>query len=125
LAMTAISAFVQAAVRAIPTGKQNTFAAHNPPSFVGVVVRRASPFNLANAFEKPVWPKQDRELTALSVERLADQDDKISAVYGDGRDAWAYLDLTGAWPAAKGCAQKNLDSLADWVVTQVNGQLEG
>lgn len=125
LAMTAIGAFVQAMVRAIPTGKQNTFAAHNPPSFVGVALRHASPFNLANAFEKPVWPKQDKELTTLSVERLADQDDKISAVYGDGRDAWAYLDLTGAWPAAKGSAQKNLDSLADWVVTQVHGQLEG
>lgn len=125
LAMTAMGAFVQAAVRAIPSGKQNTFAAHNPPSFVGVVVRHASPFNLANAFEKPVWPKHDKELTALSVERLADQDDKISAVYGDGKDAWAYLDITGAWPAAKGSAQKNLDSLADWVVTQVHGQLEG
>lgn len=123
LAMTAIGAFVQAMARAIPTGKQNTFAAHNPPSFVGVVLRHASPFNLANAFEKPVWPKQDKELTALSVERLADQDDKISACYGDGRDAWAYLDLTGAWPAAKGSSLKNLDSLADWVVTQVRGQL--
>lgn len=125
LAMTAISAFVQAMVRAIPTGKQNTFAAHNPPSFVGVVLRHASPFNLANAFEKPVWPKLDKELTTLSVERLADQDDTISACYGDGRDAWAYLDLTGAWPATKGSPLKNLDSLADWVVTQVHGQLEG
>lgn len=125
LAETAVGAFVQAMVRAIPTGKQNTFAAHNPPSFVGVVLRHASPFNLANAFEKPVWPKQDRELTSLSVERLAEQDEKVSGCYGDGRDEWGYLDLTGAWPAVKGSAKKNLDALADWVVTRVHGELEG
>lgn len=123
LALAGIKAFVQAMARAIPTGKQNTFAAHNPPSFVGVVLRHASPFNLANAFEKPVWPKQDKELTALSVERLAEQDDKVSTVYGDGKDAWAYLDLTGAWPKDKGTNQKNLDALAKWVEDQVRTEL--
>lgn len=125
LALTGIKAFVQAMARAIPTGKQNTFAAHNPPSFVGVVLRHASPFNLANAFEKPVWPKQDQELTSLSVERLAEQDNKISMVYGDGKDAWAYLDLTGAWPKDKGTDQKNLDALSKWVEDQVRTGLEG
>lgn len=125
LALTGIKAFVQAMARAIPTGKQNTFAAHNPPSFVGVVLRHASPFNLANAFEKPVWPKLDQELTSLSVERLAEQDNKISTVYGDGKDAWAYLDLTGAWPKDKGTDQKNLDALAKWVEDQVRTGLGG
>ena len=123
LALTSIRAFVQAMARAIPTGKQNTFAAHNPPSFVGVVLRHASPFNLANAFEKPVWPKQDKELTALSVERLAEQDNTVSTAYGDGKDAWAYLDLTGAWPKDKGTNQKNLDALAKWVEDQVRTEL--
>jgi CRISPR system Cascade subunit CasC len=70
LALKGIAAFTQAMARAIPTGKQNTFAAHNPPSFVGLVVRHTSPFNLANAFEKPIWPKQDQALTALSVRGL-------------------------------------------------------
>lgn len=125
LAEKALAAFVKAMAMAIPSGKQNTFAAHNPPSFVGIALRHASPFNLANAFEVPVRPRQDRELTTLSVERLAEQDDKIASAYGDGRDNWAYLDLTGAWPAHKGQAQRNLDGLADWVVTQVHGQLGG
>ncbi len=123
LALAGIGAFVQAMVRAIPTGKQNTFAAHNPPSFVGVVLRHASPFNLANAFEKPVWPRQDQELTAMSVAQLAAQDGKISAVYGDGKDAWGYLDLTAAWPEGKGTDQKNLDALAQWVKDQVQPEL--
>lgn len=123
LALTSINAFTQAMARAIPTGKQNTFAAHNPPSFVGVVLRHASPFNLANAFEKPVWPKADKELTALSVGALAEHDAKVAGFYGDGKDDWAYLDLTGAWPGDKGEAQASLNALADWVESKVRAEL--
>jgi len=123
LALAGIGAFVQAMARAIPTGKQNTFAAHNPPSFIGVVLRHASPFNLANAFEKPVWARQDQELTTQSVVKLADLDDKISAVYGDGKDVWAYLDFTGAWH--KGSPLIHLDALAQWVKDQVQAELAG
>jgi CRISPR system Cascade subunit CasC len=124
LALRAIDAFVEANARAIPTGKQNTFAAHNPPSFVGVVLRHGSPLNLANAFESPVFAKQGESLTGQSVLKLADYDSKLAGVYGDNRDRWAYIDLTEAWPAGKGEAQRNLASLADWVVTQVGGALE-
>lgn len=125
LALTGIKAFTQAMARAIPTGKQNSFAAHNPPSFVGVVLRHSSPFNLANAFEKPVWPKADKELTALSVGTLAEHDAKVAGFYGDGKDDWAYLDLTGAWPEDKGEAQASLNALADWVENKVRAELEG
>lgn len=123
LVLNGIKAFTQAMARAIPSGKQNTFAAHNPPSFVGVVLRHASPFNLANAFEKPVWPKADKELTALSVGALAEHDAKIAGFYGDGKDQWAYLDLTGAWPGERGEAQASLDALADWVQAKVRAEL--
>ncbi len=125
LALAGIGAFVQAMARAIPTGKQNTFAAHNPPSFVGVVLRHASPFNLANAFEKPVWARQDQEFTTQSVAKLADLDNKIAAVYGDGKDVWAYLDFTGAWPKDKGSPLIHLDALAQWVKDQVQAELAG
>jgi CRISPR system Cascade subunit CasC len=125
LALAGIRAFTQAMGRAIPTGKQNTFAAHNPPSFVGVVLRHASPFNLANAFEKPVWPKADKELTAISVEKLAEHDNRIAGFYGDGKDAWVYLDMTGAWPEGKGTAQPSLDAMASWVEQQVRTELGG
>lgn len=123
LVLAGIGAFVQAMARAIPTGKQNTFAAHNLPSFVGVVLRHSSPFNLTNAFEKPIWPRQDQELTTMSVTQLAAQDSKISAVYGDGKDVWGYLDLTGAWPESKGTDQLNLDTLAQWTRDQVQSEL--
>lgn len=59
LVLSALEAFTQAMVRAIPSGKQNTFAAHNLPAFVGICLRHAGPLNLANAFEKPVVARAD------------------------------------------------------------------
>jgi CRISPR system Cascade subunit CasC len=123
LAMTGIRSFIQSMARAIPSGKQSTFAAHNPPAFVGIALRNSSPFNLANAFEKPVWPRLDKELSALSVEKLADHDDKLSAAYGDGKDRWAYLDISSAWPSQKGEEQKSLDALVKWTSEQVRPDL--
>lgn len=125
LTLSAMEAFTQAVVRAIPTGKQNTFAAHNLPSFVGVCLRHAGPLNLANAFEKPIAARQDTALTSLSVSELARHEGKLAAVYADARDQWAYLDLSEAWPEQKGTQVQSLGELAAWVSTQVAAQLEG
>src|SRR5262249_28572729 len=54
LARTTATAFLKAFVHSVPTGKQNSFAAHNPPSLVFAVVRDGPPVSLANAFVKPV-----------------------------------------------------------------------
>ena len=124
LTLSALEAFTQAMVRAIPTGKQNTFAAHNLPSFVGVCLRHAGPLNLANAFEKPIAPRHEASLTSLSVGELARHEGKLAAVYADARDQWAYLDLSEAW-SQKGFAVQNLGELATWVRMQVAAQLEG
>lgn len=125
LTLSALEAFTQAVVRAIPTGKQNTFAAHNLPSFVGICLRHGGPLNLANAFEKPIAARQDTALTSLSVSELARHEGKLAAVYADARDQWAYLDLSEAWPQQKGTQMQNLGELAAWVSTQVAAQLEG
>jgi len=123
LALTGINAFTQAMARAIPSGKQNSFAAHNPPQFAGVVLRHASPFNLANAFERPVWPDRQRSLTAQSVLALATQERQLAAAYGDARDAWAALDLTGAWPQDLGEQPGSLDGLCAWLAQQLDARL--
>ena len=120
LALLGIEAFATAMARALPTGKQNTFAAHNAPAFIGVVLRNSSQFNLANAFEKPIWPKKDTALSTLSITALANYDTQVSSVYGDARDVWAYIDLSGAWPAGKGTVQPNLEALVSWVRDQVS-----
>jgi CRISPR system Cascade subunit CasC len=97
LVLSAVEAFTQSLVRAIPSGKQNSFAAHNPPEFVGLCLRHATPLSLANAFEKPVAPRADKALTEQSVERMTAYEEKLASVYADASDSWASLDLTGQW----------------------------
>jgi len=125
LTLSAVEAFVTAMVRAIPTGKQNSFAAHNAPDFIGVSVRRLAPMNLANAFEKPVVANMNHSLTEQSVERLSKADKRLSAVYGHENDQWLYLDLTDKWPTDRGEAQSNLSGLAKRVRDIASELLEG
>ena len=55
LAARGLRGFLEGFIVAEPTGKQNSFAAHNPPEFVAVSVRRGTaPRSLANAFERAV-----------------------------------------------------------------------
>jgi CRISPR system Cascade subunit CasC len=110
LTLSAVKAFTEALVRAIPSGKQNSFAAHNPPAFIGLCLRQTMPMNLANAFEKPVFPRQDRALSEQSVEKLAEQETKLNAIYGSPEDKWIFLDLTGQWKTGESVG--NLADLA-------------
>lgn len=112
LVLSAVEAFTRALVLAIPSGKQNSFAAHNPPEFVGVCLRHSAPLSLANAFEKPIAPRADQALTEQSVERLGSYEGKLAAVYGSTDDRWLALDLTGRWPSGKGNTVDNLLNLA-------------
>ena len=64
---------------------------------IGSSLRHVAPMSLANAFEKPVTADLSQSLTEQSVQRLQKTDQKLSAVYSDGRDQWLYLDLTGQW----------------------------
>jgi CRISPR system Cascade subunit CasC len=124
-----VSAFVRAAVLAIPTGKQNSMAAQNLPSLVLCDVRdKAEPRSLANAFVKPVRPSRDEDLVALSAQALAGYAAALDKVYGTkgrakGGLAFISLDADGGiaksfGKALPGAAQ--LDSLDDLVskVTQ-------
>jgi len=71
LAMRGLRTFLQGFVLAEPTGKQNTFAAHNPPEFVAIsVCRNAAPRNYANAFEVAIRAKTGESLTRKSAEAL-------------------------------------------------------
>ena len=86
LADDVIRAFIEASVRAIPTGKQNSFAAQNPPSFGLVVVRKnGSPCSLANAFASPVRviPGGDEDLVGVSIQALDKLHSGMKRVYGD------------------------------------------
>jgi len=116
LAQKAVVGFTKALVRALPTGKQNSFAAHNLPSFVGVALRDC-PVNLANAFEAPIWPHSDEPISLLAVRALAKLENDLRKAYGFEQHEWAYLDLTGGWEAqgGPGDRRETLDELAYWV----------
>ena len=66
-----VAAFVEAFVKSMPTGKQNTFANRTLPNVVAVSLREDQPINLATAFERPVYAERDRSITQIATERLA------------------------------------------------------
>ncbi len=83
LARRTVEGFLEANIKAIPTGKQNSFAAHNPPSLVLAVVRADnSAWSLANAFEKPVFAGNNGLIHA-SVTALDQYWGKLQSMFGD------------------------------------------
>ena len=87
LAEKGLKAFLEGFIIAEPTGKQNSFAAHNPPEFVAISVRyKAAPRNLANAFEIPIRVKRDESITKESASKLIEKA-KVLALAFDGKEA--------------------------------------
>lgn len=96
-----LAAYVRAVVEAAPTGKQNSFAAHNPPSTVLVAWRdQGAPRSLANAFERPVAAGHEGYVPA-SARRLRDEWIKTEIAFGKASRAWL-LDLSGAFDPVDG-----------------------
>jgi CRISPR system Cascade subunit CasC len=126
-----VSAFVRAAVLAIPTGKQNSMAAQNLPSVVLADLRDgAEPRSLTNAFVRPVAPGRDGDLVEQSAKRLAAYAASLDAVYGErGRKDLSFIALdpsdsvgqsfAGALPQAK--RRASLDELTGQLVAAAFG----
>lgn len=93
LAARSVEGFLRAAMRAVPTGKQNSFAAQNPPSFMLAVTRRDGMcWSLANAFEKPASASQGRSLVEDSILKADAYWGKLKAFYGgDAKPCTALL----------------------------------
>lgn len=119
LAAKGLRAFLEGFVVAEPTGKQNTFAAHNPPEFVAVTVRRnAAPRNLANAFETPVRVKKDESLTRKSAEELAKKAQTLQVAFG-GEEQTFILNLIEAKLNGLGTTLPALKDLLDKALVAV------
>ncbi|RMH53437.1 MAG: type I-E CRISPR-associated protein Cas7/Cse4/CasC [Deinococcus-Thermus bacterium] len=117
-----LEAFLKAFVKAKPSGKQNSFAAHNDPEYVAVTVRReADPRNLANAFEKPVRPSREKSLTEASVERLEAKWQKLAGCYGQNGQVFV-LNLTDLEPKL-GSPVKSLDELLEKTLETIRANL--
>jgi len=113
LATKGLRAFLEGFVVAEPTGKQNTFAAHNPPEFVTVSVRRnAAPRNLANAFETAIRVKRDESLTKKSAEELISKAKALQVAFG-GEEKTFILNLAKANVDGLGTVVPDLKDLLD------------
>ena len=88
LAREAVEAFLKASIEAVPSGKQNSMAAQNPPSLVLVVLRESGLWSLANAFLKPVRATGGGDLMTASMAALGDYWGKLTAMYGEPDGAW-------------------------------------
>jgi len=111
LATKGLRAFLEGFVVAEPTGKQNTFAAHNPPEFVAVSVRHnTAPRNLANAFETAVRVRKDESLTKVSAERLVEKSNSLASAF-DGKGDTFVLNLVDADVNGFGAKVSSLENL--------------
>lgn len=113
LAARGLRKFVEGFVVAEPTGKQNTFAAHNPPELVALSVRHnTAPRSLANAFETAIIVRKGESLTQRSAEALVRKGNALQAAYG-GEGKTVVLNLTGADLAGFGATVGSLKDLLD------------
>lgn len=87
-----IAAFVETFVRAMPTGKQNTFANRTLPNAVFVALRKEQPINLVSAFENPVKANESESVSQQAVKRLVSTNHEFETAYNMlSRRAWCVL----------------------------------
>lgn len=123
-ARRSIAAFLRAAALATPTGKQNTFAAHNPPDAILVEVSESHvPVNYANAFVEPVRAVAGNDVVVASVQRLSDYSADVNRAYGLERSRFA---LTTRGMSIEGAeTAETLDSLAQSMIAILADASEG
>jgi len=113
LAFQGLRGFVEGFVVAEPTGKQNTFAAHQAPELVVLSIRRnTAPRSLANAFETAIAVRKGESLTARSAEELGRKNKALQAAYGGDGETYV-LNLTRASLDGFGTNVGSLQELLD------------
>jgi CRISPR system Cascade subunit CasC len=116
LARRAVEGFLRASVAAVPSGKQNSFAANNPPNFLLAVVRQdGMGWSLANAFEQSVRPSREGGLVAPSVAALDTYWGRLCQVYGiDSLASIATLPLDADLPLGS-LQESQVENLEAWI----------
>ncbi|MEI7990091.1 MAG: type I-E CRISPR-associated protein Cas7/Cse4/CasC [Chloroflexota bacterium] len=123
LAKRTLEAFLRAAVIAVPSGKQNSFAAQNPPSFLLAVIRKdGMNWSLANAFEKPISATREDGLIANSVKALDAYWGRLIKVFGGAQVIPIALSIDEDLPlsALKGSVMADQKSWIDAILTSLD-----
>lgn len=114
LARRSAEAFLRASVKAVPGGKQNSFAARNFPSFLMAVIRTDGMcWSLANAFIQPVVPQPALDLIAASIQALDNHWGEMNELYGG--EAYPVVCMLGDNPQLASLADARVDTLEDWI----------
>jgi CRISPR system Cascade subunit CasC len=103
----AIEAFIDAFIRSMPTGKQNTFANRTLPDAIVVSLRDDQPVSFVGAFEEPVLAAESGGRVAASVERLASYAKDVADAFD--------LAPVQTWVVGVGERTSALDALGDRV----------
>ena len=102
-----VGAFVEAFIRSMPTGKQNTFANRTLPTIVLVSLRREQPFNAVSAFEVPVKATEELSISSIAAVKLGQTVGSFEKTY----DAPAKK----AWNVTVGPSIASLDAISERV----------
>lgn len=127
LAVKTLEAFLRASILAIPSGRQNSMAAHNPPSMVMMVLReRGQPMSLTNAFVRPV-AAEGGDMISESIARLDGYYSSAIQMYGKDGLKFIGVAMIGEQPtpgiaSAGGVVYKSVDQLIGSLKGVVNGR---
>lgn len=126
LAKNALSAFIKAAALSHPTGKQNSFAAHNPPHLIGIEIKdKKIPVNLSNAFIVPIKAKNETSLNDEASKKLTEYALKNRKAFSLPMKDTAVFLLDGKQAHGKEFSEKEsnrfdtLDGIVQWLEKQL------
>jgi CRISPR system Cascade subunit CasC len=113
-----VAEFLQAFIRAVPSGKQNATAARTVPDLVHIAVRTDQPVSLASAFESPLTGAEG--YLRASARRLDAHANSVNTLLGIERRYWSGHTATDlafdATPSALGSAHESFTSLVTGAV---------
>jgi CRISPR system Cascade subunit CasC len=94
LAKAATAAFIEAAAKVSPKGKQNSYASRSRAIYVMGEAGPEAPRTLASAFMKPVAPDSaDADIAALSIWRLETLREQFHTAYADAPKGLAIMNV--------------------------------
>ncbi|HXF64757.1 MAG TPA: type I-E CRISPR-associated protein Cas7/Cse4/CasC [Caldilineaceae bacterium] len=118
LAQRTVLAFVRAALNAIPTGKQNAFAAQSPTDLALAVARSdGMSWSLVNAFETPVRPGHDSGYLQPSIAALDAYWAALTSFYDDAQINAVAVHVKQHADTLNALKPYRQDRLSNWLAT--------
>lgn len=109
LAIKAIRALIDAAVKVAPSGKQNSFASRAYASYVLAEKGDQQPRSLSVAYLKPINPRENDDFVPDSIQALIKQKNSFDKVYGACADDRYELNV----PEEKGTLDEMLEFVGE------------